>query len=77
MAVVKNEESGKYDFFCDYPAGTCAPFASTGWDTKAQAKARGEEHVREHETGELMSDLHTFEASVGFIRTNNTEGANS
>jgi len=66
MAVFQNDDTGKFDFLCEYPAGQCAPFLSQGWDTEAQAEARGAEHVNEHETGELMQDLHAFQESVGF-----------
>lgn len=36
-------------------------FKSQGWATKALAEARGKEHAREHETGELMTDIIEFE----------------
>lgn len=45
-------------------------FITNGWDTQEQADARGEQHINEHETGELMQDLLSFEASVGFVRSN-------
>jgi hypothetical protein len=53
-------------FTCTRPA--CS-FASSGWATPEQAEARGAEHIREHDTGELMTVLVAFEQSVGFERS--------
>lgn len=74
MAVFKNDDTGKYDFLCDFPAGTCAPFLSQGWETEAQAEARGAEHLAEHETGEPMTELVAFQESVGFGVSTTAEG---
>lgn len=57
------EES--YTYACDR-AGCI--FTSTGWSTLEQATARGDEHLREHDTGELMTELVEFEKTVGFQR---------
>ena len=46
---------------------TCA-FTTVGWDTEEQARARMVEHHREHETGELMTELTEFEKRVGYER---------
>ncbi len=51
------------NFECDVPR--CG-FRSLGWETQAQADARGAQHAKEHETGELMQGLREFEAEVGF-----------
>jgi hypothetical protein len=51
----------------DFQCPICE-FVSRGWATQAQAAARGAEHANEHETGELMTELTAFEASVGFVR---------
>ena len=63
MAVEAN--GGGYTFTCDRPR--CG-WKSFNWNTQAQAEARGAEHYNEHDTGELMTDLREFEASVGFTR---------
>lgn len=52
-------------FTCDVPG---CEFTSSGWDTEEQASARGAEHKNEHETGQPMTELTAFEASVGFVR---------
>ena len=52
-------------FTCDVPG---CEFASFGWDTEEQASARGAEHKNEHETGQPMTELTAFEASVGVVR---------
>ena len=57
-----------FTFACDRPA--CI-FTSTGWATEEQAAARGVEHLREHDTGELMTELVEFEQRVGFQREGN------
>lgn len=63
MAVVANGD--KFDFVCDRPR--CG-WSSSGWPLETQADARGTEHYNEHDTGELMTELTAFEASVGFVR---------
>jgi hypothetical protein len=66
MAVVASTVvDGGFDFLCDDPR---CQFRSLGWDTEAQATARGSEHENEHDTGELMTELTAFEQQVGFQR---------
>lgn len=55
-----------YDFECEVPK--CG-FTSRGWHTEEAAEARGAEHMNEHVTGELMTELVAFEQSVGFVRS--------
>lgn len=50
----------------DFTCPDCG-FTSTGWPTKKAADARGKQHANEHETGELMDDLHTFREDQGLI----------
>ena len=52
-------------FTCSKPG--CV-FTSSGWATEEQAAARGAEHLTEHDTGQLMTDLVEFEKSVGYER---------
>lgn len=54
-----------HDFECEVP--TCG-FTSRGWHTEEAATLRGGEHMNEHVTGELMTELTAFEEQVGFIR---------
>jgi hypothetical protein len=64
MAVEANaNDENKVDFVCERPR--CG-WRSYGWHNATQAEARGIEHYNEHDTGELMTDLREFEASVGF-----------
>jgi hypothetical protein len=56
MATTKNGD-GDWDYVCD----VCG-FTSMRWATKVLALARGEQHEREHETGELMQDMSDFTA---------------
>lgn len=68
MAVGKfMSESGAESvaFGCEAPG---CEFISAGWATEEQASARGAEHANEHKTGQLMTELTEFEASVGFVR---------
>ena len=51
-------------FACDVPG---CKFTSSGWDNDEQAAARGAEHQREHETGELMTSLEDFRVRVNFV----------
>lgn len=46
------ERDGQYAFVCP----DCE-FTSSGWDTKAGATARGDEHFTEHDTGEPAPEL--------------------
>jgi len=60
--------SETFTYACDRPG--CI-FTSTGWATLEQATARGDEHLREHDTGELMTELVEFEKAIGFQREGN------
>jgi hypothetical protein len=72
VPVVKDPENGKYNFVCDAPRipGATLPcgWTSYWWDNADQAKARGDQHQNEHETGEPMQDQIAFELAVGFRR---------
>lgn len=48
---------------CGEPGG--APFASTGWPTKASATERGREHFAEHRGEGVASSLEEFRAKHG------------
>lgn len=61
----------QYDFECEVPK--CS-FTSRGWHTEDAATARGAEHMNEHVTGELMTELVAFEQSVGFVRSTEPAG---
>jgi hypothetical protein len=58
------EGPGGWDFTCPAPDGVCT-FTSTGWPTKKLADARGRQHLDEHETGQVMPELHDFRIANG------------
>lgn len=75
-AVVELEDG--HAFQCPRTDGSCAPFTSRGWPTKASALARLKEHMDEHAEGDaataegrevdrtkLMSPMHEFLAKHG------------
>lgn len=63
--AVTQDEDGSWRFTCQAPVGTCAPFVSSQWPTKATALARGREHALEHAEGKPMTDLHEFREAHG------------
>lgn len=76
-AVTKGEDG--YGFVCPVTDGTCgtlradpengSPFVSTGWPTKAIARARLDEHVAEHKGEGDMSTLEEFRGKHGLTGT--------
>lgn len=54
-----------WGFVCPRTDGSCAPFRSTGWPTKATAVARLAEHEYEHTEQVVMSSLDDFRAKHG------------
>lgn len=58
MATVTGNKDDGYTFTC----ADCG-FVSSGWPMKSAATKRGEEHAREHETGEAMPELADSEAA--------------
>lgn len=65
MADVVKGEDGTWGFTCPRTDGSCGPFTSTGWPTKASAAARLAEHTAEHEDGTPMSAIEDFRAAQG------------
>lgn len=70
-AVIRRDDG--WAFQCPRTDGTCAPFTSTGWPTKASAVARLTEHEAEHTDRTPMSDLHDFREKHGL--TLNADGS--
>lgn len=76
-ACVTEADDGTWDANCPVTDGSCGtrpekvedrvPWRSTGWPTKATARARLDEHVEEHKTGQPASDLNEFRAKHGLI----------
>jgi hypothetical protein len=56
--VLKNDQE-------TYDAECACGFTSSGWALKKHATERIDAHRAEHETGEVMSELHDFRAERG------------
>lgn len=69
--AVSKDDDGTWRFTCGAPAGTCAPFVSSGWPTKASAVERGREHADEHATGTLMTPMADFLEKHGLTTDDN------
>lgn len=60
-----------FEWVCPITPQSCGdkaagiPFRTSGWLSQDVAAARGAEHLREHETGEPMTELAQFEREHG------------
>lgn len=65
MPAVTQADDESWGLVCPRTDGSCAPFTSTGWPTKATALARLAEHEAEHTDQTPMSSLDDFRDKHG------------
>lgn len=69
-SAAKPAEPETFEWVCPVTPQSCGdgpgrPYRTSGWLSQDVADARGAEHLREHETGEPMTELAQFERDHG------------